>query len=185
VGNRSQDRLSIGVLGRAHGVRGEIRFRPFSGDVSLFSAVQLPVDVFVGDPTGVDASKVQRLTVVKAREAADLVLLQFQDVSSREAVSKLTNAEVSLNRDQLPALQADEFYVEDLIGCAVRDQDGRSRGDSVGVFWNGAYDVLVVQEGQPPQTAEHMVPVQPEFLLELDLEAKRLQLVFLEEDVGA
>jgi ribosomal 30S subunit maturation factor RimM len=69
----------------------------------------------------------------------------------------------------LPALAADEFYVEDLIGCTVVDLDGPRARDRPVHLLERAQDVLTV-EGPD---GEVLVPAVAEFIREVDLEARR------------
>jgi 16S rRNA processing protein RimM len=161
-----RDVLPFGRLGRPHGVRGEIALRPFNDKGGALEALELPMSVeLVRDKV---PRKAMVLTAV--RPANEALLVCFEGISSREQAATLTNFEVWLPRAVLPALDPDEFYVEDLIGCTVVDRDGRVRGTVKSTFWNGAQDVLTL-EG--PDGEAH-VPVVPEFLLEVDLDARRV-----------
>jgi 16S rRNA processing protein RimM len=159
--------LPYGRLGRPHGVRGEVALRPFAGgDALLEAALPLAVEV-VSDRPG---QARRTMSVVAVRPADQLLLIRLEGIDSREQAATLTNAELWLAREHLSALEGDEFYVEDLIGCTVVDQQGRERGQVKATFWNGAQDVLTVNGPD----GELMIPAVPEFLLEVDLDARRL-----------
>ena len=53
-------------------------------------------------------------------------------------------------------LEPGEYYVEDVIGCAVDDENGAPLGVAVGTFWNGAHDVMIV--GRAPRVGERLDP---------------------------
>jgi 16S rRNA processing protein RimM len=75
-----------------------------------------------------------------------------------------------LPRTTLPPPAAGEFYVDDLLGCRVEDSEGRVLGVVRSIFWNGAHDVMVIGDGD---AGEQMLPAVPEFIVALDLVAKR------------
>jgi 16S rRNA processing protein RimM len=158
--------ILFGTLGRAHGLGGEIALRPFNADGEDLARASLPLRVrLVQGPSSRD------LTVVKIRPAAGNLLVRLEGIESREQAAALTNGELWVPRDCLPAPAGDEFYVEDLIGCEVVDLAGQVRGTVRSAFWNGAQDVLTVwSEGG----GELLVPVVAEFVRAVDLEARRL-----------
>ena len=51
-------------------------------------------------------------------------------------------------RDDLPQLQDGDFYDDDLLGLAVRNLQGETLGEVVGVTDNGAQDLLAVKTAQ-------------------------------------
>ncbi len=158
--------LRFGVLGRPHGVRGEIILRPYNAGGFALDEVELPftVDLEKG------GSVVSR-SLVGVRATANDFLVRFEGIADRDAAASLTNAVVLVPRDELPELEPGEFYVEDLVGCEVFDQDGRPRGVVRSTFWNGAQDVLTIVDAEG---AEWMVPAVDEFLREVDLEGRRV-----------
>jgi 16S rRNA processing protein RimM len=137
-------------------VRGELALHAFNaGDLDL-SSLPLPLDVRVGD---------RAMTLVAARPTSDRWIVCLDGIDDRDAAAALTNADLSLPRAALPALTPDELYVEDLVGCEVRDGLGRRRGVVRGTFWNGAHDVLTVVDDAG---AELLVPAVREFLRSFD-----------------
>jgi 16S rRNA processing protein RimM len=157
--------LPFGRLGRPHGVRGEIALRAFNPDGAGLGETVLPA------PVELVREKVRRtMTLVAVRPANDLFLVRFEGIDSREQAAALTNFEVWLPRSALPALDDDEFYVEDLLGCELVDLEGRVRGTIKATFWNGAQDVLTVEGPE----GELMVPAVSEFIRSVDLEARRV-----------
>lgn len=161
----AQQTLPFGRLGRPHGVRGEIALRPFNAEGEGLFGQALPAPVQL-----VRDQDRRQMTLVSARPANDVLLVRLEGVETREQAAALTNFELWLPRASLPQLAPDEFYVEDLIGCAVVDLDGRERGTVKASFWNGAQDVLTI-EGPD---GEVMVPAVAEFLREVDLDARRV-----------
>jgi 16S rRNA processing protein RimM len=156
--------LPFGRLGRPHGVRGELALRLFNSEDGP-PDLSLPLKV-----TLVTDQARREMTLVAVRPANDVLLVRFEGIESRDQAAALTNAIVWLPRAALPALDDDHVYVKDLIGCSVVDLDGRVRGTVEGTFWNGAQDVLTVKGPE----GELLVPAVPEFMREVDLEARRI-----------
>jgi 16S rRNA processing protein RimM len=156
--------LSVGVIGRPHGVRGEVYFRPHNPQSRAFDEIrQLSI---------VRDGQSRLYEVVSMRPVADAYIARLAGVDDRDAAAALTLGEVRVARTQLPSLAPGEYYVEDVVGCAVEGEDGRPLGVVRGIMWNGAHDVATV-EG--PDARERLIPLLPEFVLNVDAPARKMQ----------
>jgi len=63
---------------------------------------------------------------------------------AREQVPAFTGCELAIKREQLPALQGDDFYWSELEGLKVVNIDGDCFGKVSHLFETGSNDVLVV-----------------------------------------
>lgn len=157
--------LPLGRVGRPHGTRGEVAFHPFNdaGDAVL-DALEPPIPVSL-----VTAGGVRDAVVLGIRPANAVWLLRLEGVTDRDQAAALTHAEVQVARDRLPPLDEGEFYVEDLSGCRVLDEQGATLGTAEGSYWNGAHDVLTIrtEDGR-----ERLVPLVPEFVVSVDTEKR-------------
>ncbi len=136
------DLIAIGRFGRAHGVRGEVRFFSQNPQSDL---LEDGLRVFVRR----DGSAVP-LTVAKVRHSAKFDIVGLDEIDGRDAAEALTNLEVFVERDALPEPDADEVYLSDLIGQPVAIMTGdadqtRPIGRVGGFFETGANDVMVVE----------------------------------------
>jgi 16S rRNA processing protein RimM len=148
--------VAIGHVARAHGIRGAVRVAlAHAGSDTLEEAKT----VYLGDAA---------YTVRSARRCGDApaYLVELAEVTDRDAADALRGAEVSVARE-LVAMDEGEFLVSDLVGCAVFDPAGRAVGVVRELFWNGAQDVVVLD-------TEQMFPLVDEWLLEVDLEGRRI-----------
>ena len=164
------DTLAVGVLGKPHGVHGEISLRPFNAvghPRSLASGAGVMAQLLRDGQTST-----RRLR--SCRPAGDHLLVAFEGIDSSDAARELTHAVVRVPRQVLPPLGPGEFYVEDLVGCAVESTGGQSLGAVTGTFWNGAHDVMSVGADEH----EILIPVVPALLAEVDLGARRLRVIW-------
>ena len=105
--------------------------------------------------------------------------MRLKGVDDRDAAAALTLAEVRVPRTALPPLGPGEFYVEDLIGCAVDDEAGRALGTVEGTFWNGAHDVATVVA---PDGVERLLPLIPDCVLEVDVPGRKMKVRWSDDD---
>lgn len=163
--------LSVGLLGRPHGLRGEIVFRPHDPH----SEVALRLEKVTLLRSG---SVPRDARVASVRPAGATFLLTFDGVTSRDAAAALTLSEVHVDRAVLPPLPPGEFYVEDLPGCEVVGTDGTGLGTVAGTFWNGAHDVITVTG----PAGDRMIPVVPDHIISFDGAARRVTVRWPESD---
>jgi 16S rRNA processing protein RimM len=151
------------VLGRPHGVGGELALRPYNPrGRALGNLRQILLER--------DGRRETR-EVVACRPVEGGYLVRLAGIADREAAAALTLAEVRVPRAALPPLEPGEYYVEDVPGCAVEDETGASLGLAVGTFWNGAHDVVTVAG---PDGREHLIPLVPDFVLTVDVGARKI-----------
>jgi 16S rRNA processing protein RimM len=158
------DTLSVGVLGRPHGVRGDMYFRPHNPKSRAFDEIE-QLWLVQGDET-------RRYEVTSMRPVADAYIAHLAGVDDREAAAALTLAEVRVARADLPPLEAGEYFVEDVVGCTVEGEDGRALGVVSGTLWNGAHDVAAVAGADG---RERLIPLVPDYVLNVDAPARKMR----------
>jgi 16S rRNA processing protein RimM len=136
----SQPRILLGVLGRPHGVRGLLRVTSYTEDPGALTEYG-----DLSDETG-------RVFVLHWRaegivEVAERIGGSLRKVSDREAAARLTNTRLYIDRARLPAAEADEFYLADLIGLAAIDASGHEIGRVASVHDYGAGTSLEIAGG--------------------------------------
>ena len=151
----NNERIELGYIGGAHGLHGEVLFRPHNLDTTLPT---LEMDVVVVDPKGGRRT----LRVTARRKAGKGVLLGFQGVVDRTGAEALCGRTIEVARDLLPPLEDGEFYYEDVVGLPVRDVGGAEVGRVDAVF-QAATDILIVKR----PGGELLVPVVEGFVIEV------------------
>jgi 16S rRNA processing protein RimM len=161
------ERVTLGQVIGAHGLRGELRVRLFDGtdnNLRAMSSVWLAREE--GDPKAVEA-RVRAVGSGRRGEAR----LALQGVDGREAAEALRGRLVQAGVEQLGPLAAGEYYQYQLVGCRVEDLAGRVLGVVREIWETGAPDVLVVvDEAQ----RELLIPAVGEILREVDVVGRRI-----------
>ena len=150
------DRVVIATVGAPHGVRGEVRVRPWT-DEPLAIRDYAPLTL----PDG------RELKLVSARPHKAMLVCRFEGVGTREAAAALTNLEISVPRDALPEGEDGEFYLDDLIGLDVRSADDVAWGQVVAVHDFGAGEVVEIK---PPKGRTVLIPFSEAAVPEIDLD---------------
>lgn len=172
------DALAIAVLQAPYGLKGELKVRSLSGETGHIEAL-------VGQAVGLRQSVAGRAApaapsrvVESCRTVEPHFLLKFKGVDSPEAARQFTGCEIVVDRSQASPCAAGEYYIGDLIGCAVVAA-GRELGRVASVWENGTGDMLEVRLAEPaaggPATAQ--VPFREPFVGAVDTAARTIELL--------
>ncbi|HXZ16606.1 MAG TPA: ribosome maturation factor RimM [Roseiarcus sp.] len=133
---RAPDRLVlVGRFGAPQGVKGDIRVHSFTADPAAIGRY--------GPLT--DAARARDFALERLRPLKDdMLVAKLKGVASREAAAALTGVDLFARRDRLPEPNADEFYVDDLVGLEAATVDGEPLGRVVAVSNYGAGDILEI-----------------------------------------
>ena len=112
-----QEYLTIGVITKPQGIRGEVKLRPLTDDLSRFKTLK---EVFIdGKPH----------KVLSARITPDAVLISLNGIFDRNGAELLRGKEVKVDRENAVQLKKDTFFIVDVIGCKVITEDGEIVGE--------------------------------------------------------
>jgi 16S rRNA processing protein RimM len=166
-------RICLGQIGAAHGVRGEVRLWSFTADPGAIT-----------DYGPLETEDGRTVQINSLRAAKDHFVAQLKGVSDRDAAERLTNVKLYVPRERLPQPSApDEFYHADLIGLAVVDREGTTRGTVVAVHNFGAGDLIEVKPTDGNTT--QLLPFDEATVPVVDLAAGRLVVIEPQSDEDA
>jgi 16S rRNA processing protein RimM len=163
----TKPRILLGQITGAHGIRGEVLVRSFTGDPDAIGGYG-PLWTSERDGPGVRqlAIKVVRVTPKGA------VVARIKGIADRNGAEALGKVDLWIERDLLPAPEEDEFDHEDLVGLAAHGVDGARIGTVIALQNFGAGDLLEVRlEGS---TKTEFYPFTKACVPEIDLPARRL-----------
>lgn len=155
------DKVCVGALAGAFGVRGEVRLKSFCADPA---AIADYAPLSLEDGRSVDLVLTRP---IKSGFAARITL-----VTTHEEAEALRGTRLFAERSRLPSLSDDEFYHADLIGLEVVDTGGVRRGRVSGVFDNGVDDILEITVPERSETA--LLPFTRDAVPTVDLLTGRL-----------
>ncbi|MFQ5480901.1 MAG: ribosome maturation factor RimM [Thermodesulfobacteriota bacterium] len=159
--------VPLGRFGAPHGVRGEIKFKPYEG-----------IEDFIWTEIYVVMNKnLRRLQVENVRTQTGAFLLTIRGINQREEAALHTGLEVSVPLDKIPEPEEGEYYYKDLEGLAVITDDGKELGFIRDVFSAGGGNDVFEVKGP---FGEVLIPVTGDTILEVNLEEKRVRVHLLE-----
>jgi 16S rRNA processing protein RimM len=126
------DRVCVGAISGAFGVRGEVRLKSFCAE---------PADIAAYGPLSTeDGARSFEITLTRPVKSG--FAARLSGVPTKEAADALRGTRLYAPRDALPSLPDDEFYHADLIGLTALDTGGVTLGKVAAVLNHGAGDLL-------------------------------------------
>ena len=151
------DRICIGAIVGAKGVRGEVRIKSFTEN---------PRDVGAYGPVILTDGRKLELKITGT--VKDLVIGRLEGIGDRDTAEALKGVQLFVERSQLPPPDEGSYYHADLIGLAVKLTTGEMRGKVSGVFNFGAGDMIEVAR---PEGETDLVPFSAQTIAGVDLAA--------------
>ena len=156
--------LQVGVITQTHGIRGEVKVFPMTDDVKRFKNLNEVI---------LETEK-ERLTleIEGVKFFRQFVILKFKNFDSINDMEKYKRARLLVPRDKAVKLKKDEYFIADLTGCLVVDEEGKELGILKEVLETGANDVYVVGT---PDGKELLFPAIRECIRKVDIQKQLIQ----------
>lgn len=131
------NRILLGQIGAAHGIKGEVR---------IAAHTENPLDIGTYGPLETDRPGLT-ITISKLRAQKNVVIANIKGVADRTAAEALNGVNLFVSRDRLPEPEdEDDFYHADLIGLEARLQSGQIIGQVSALPNFGAGDLIEIRD---------------------------------------
>jgi len=136
LGDLRRTHLEVGVVGRPHGIRGEVKVHLHNATSDALSRVK---SVVLARPAGAIDIGVERV-----RKTPSGPIVGLSGMLTREQAETVRGARVLVSRSDLPPLDPGDYYLVDLIGCTVLLR-GEPFGRAIAVRPDPTVDTLVIE----------------------------------------
>ncbi len=163
------DLLQVGIISSTHGIKGEVKVYPTTDDMKRFSSLK---EVLL------DTGKEQLVLKIEGvKYFKQFVILKFKDINDINDIEKYKGKSLFVNRNNAVKLNKDEYFIADLIGMRVENDDQTFQGILTDVMETGANDVYVVEtkDGQ-----EVLLPAIKDCVIKVDIEQRLIVVHLLE-----
>jgi len=154
------DLIYVGKLVNTHGIKGEVR---------IISDFKYKKDLFKKDSRIVIDNNKYIIESYRQHKIYDMVTLK--DINSIEEANNLKGLNVYIDKNDYIF---DGYLDEDLIGLSVYDKV-TLKGKVVEILKTDLYELLVIEGNK-----RHMVPNIKEFIKNIDIENKRIEIEYIE-----
>ena len=164
-----QEFLEIGQIVNTFGIKGMVKVKPFTDDINRFDNLE---KVYV------ESNKTKKqYEIEEVKYHKDMVLIKFKGIDNINDVLAYKGSSLMVTRENAVKLNKDEYFIADLIGLHVSDDENKLEGKLVDVLETGANDVYVIalSDGR-----ELLLPAIRECVLSVDLQAQEMKIHVLE-----
>ncbi len=148
------DKLRLGQITGAVGLRGEVRVYPYTDYKEKFE--EIPHVLLGGKKRLIESVRYQK----------NMAVLKLSGVNDRTAAEACRGEYLFIDRADAPPLPEDTYYVADLLGLSVVDEEDKPVGTLKDVVQNTAQDLYVIEDEEGRRFS---VPAVGEFILEVNV----------------
>lgn len=149
--------LAIGQIINTHGINGEVKVYPLTDDIKRFKNLK---KVYIdGEENKVVSCKVQ----------PKVVILKIEGIDSIDEAIKYKQKYIEVPREDAVKLQEGSYFIADIIGCNVTDENGIEYGKIADVIQTKNNDVYWIKEGK-----ELLIPALKNIVVNIDVENKKI-----------
>ena len=162
-----EDMFQVGIITSPHGVRGEVKVFPTTDDNKRFKKLK---ECFI--------EYNNELMPVKAcgcKFFKNMVILKLENFDNMNDVEKFRKCKIFVDREHAVSLDKDEYFVADLLGISVADENGNVLWALEDVIETGANDVYVVKNESGD---EILIPAIKDCILDVNVN-ERVMIVHL------
>ncbi len=134
------DYFVIGQLVNTHGVKGELKATALTDDPQRFKKLTW---VYI-DKNG----NLEKYDITGVKFFKQFVILKFKNVDSMEEAEKLKGLYMKIDRANAVKLPKDSFFISDILGMSVYDENNMLLGKLDDVIQTGSNDVYIVKSGE-------------------------------------
>ncbi|MCD7847077.1 MAG: ribosome maturation factor RimM [Oscillospiraceae bacterium] len=157
--------LEVGKIVTTHGVRGDVKVIPWCDTAN-----------FICDFDTLYTKNGERsFKVTRARVLGNMAILRFEGIDDPNKADTLRQTVLYINRDDAK-LEEGSYFVADLIGLEVYDEQGKLYGKIKDVLKTGANDVYEIDD----DGKLYYIPAIPSVVLNTDIENGKMTIYPME-----
>ena len=154
--------FEIGQITNTHGLKGELKVRTFTQSKKRFEELKSILVDFNGE--------LKKYDIEKVRYQNEVILLKLKGVDDIDEALKLKSNYIKIPRTDAKETNENEFFIADLIGCEVYQNDLIGIVDDI--FTAGASDVYVIKR---KGKKDLLLPAIESNIKKIDVENRRIE----------
>ena len=158
-----QEYFEIGQIVNTFGIKGFVKIVPFTDDLERFEELER---VFV-----VKQKQLIEMQIEEVKYHKNLVLDKFKGIEDINMAEKYKGCYIKIKRENARKLPKDTYFIADLIGIDVYDENGNLLGKVDDIFNNKSHDVYVIKDDLGKQI---LLPSTKEVIKDVDVENNKI-----------
>lgn len=161
--------VNIGTIVGTHHLTGSVKVNSIFEDI----------DVIIGEKVLIEKGENRKLLTVKnvKRLNDKKLILDFAEIKNIDEAREINNFQIKIRRDLLPEKNSDDFYINDLLGVEVYENNEKI-GEILDVLETAAHDILIVKD--IVNKNEIMIPLIEQFVESVDFENNKINVTLIE-----
>lgn len=164
-----EEYFEIGQIVNTNGLKGTLKVKPFTDDIKEFETFK---SIYIQKGKDLIEFKIEKVAYVK-----QMVLLKLQGIDDINEAEKYRNYYLKINRNILPDLPENTYYIVDLLECEVVTMEGELLGKVKDVFNTGSNDIYEVKDEFGKQI---LIPAIREVIKNIDIPNKKITVKLME-----
>lgn len=152
------EKIAIGRILKPNGLKGDLKVELFKFEEDKFNR---DISYFI-------EGEEKSFEIIRHRSSDKFFYIAFKDYEDINKVEKFKGKHLYIKQEDLKELVDGEYYVKDLIGLKVVDEDGSELGKIDDVLTDYPNEVYVV--------SNHLIPAIKDYVLEINLQEKYIRI---------
>ena len=158
-----QEYFEVGQIVNTFGIKGFVKVNPLTDDVKRFEELE---SVFVVKNKELIEMKIEEIKYHK-----NMVLIKFKGIKDINMAEKYKGCYIKIKRENARKLPKDTYFIADLIGMQVYDEQGNLLGKVNDIYNNKVHDIYVIKDDLGKQI---LLPSTKEIIKQIDVENDRI-----------
>ncbi len=154
-----QEYFEIGQIVNTFGIKGFVKVNPFTDDMHRFEELK---SVLV-----VKNKETIEMHIEEVKLHKNVVLIKFKGIEDINMAEKYKGCYIKIKREDARKLPKDTYFIADLIGIKVYDDNGNLLGKVDDIYNNKVHDVYVIKNDLGKQI---LLPSIKEVIKQIDID---------------
>jgi 16S rRNA processing protein RimM len=159
------EKIKVGQVVNAVGLKGELRVYHYSDYKERFEELS---KIYLENT---------QYKISGVRYMKELVILKLPGIDDRTEAEKHKGENIYIDKEDIRVLPEDTYYIFDLIGLKVVDENGSLVGTLCDVIKNSAQDLYEVEK---ENKSKFLIPAVEEFILNIDMKSRTMTVKLIE-----
>ena len=158
-----QEYFEIGQIVNTFGIKGFVKVNPFTDDLDRFEELK---SVFI-----VKNKELIDFEIEEVKYQKHVVLIKFKGINDINMAEKYKGCYIKISRKDARKLPKDTYFIADLIGLNVYDEDGKLLGKLEDIYNNKSHDIYVVKNDLGKQI---LLPSTKEVIKQINIDENKI-----------
>ena len=155
--------LEIGQIVNTFGIKGMVKVQPFTDDIEQFENLKT---IYIKNK-----SEQKEYEIEEVKYHKNMILLKLKGINNIEEANLLRQSYLLKDREKEEPLKEGTYYIVDLLGLEVYDDNGNLLGTLEDIYNSGASDIYVVKDELGKQI---LLPAIKDVIKQIDLEEEKV-----------